>query len=345
MRRLDAKRLSALPSATGIIARLAYEKAKEAGADLELLLEKSGLTLQQLEDPSARLRVRNQISFLNLTADALQDDLLGFHLAQTPDLREIGLLYYVLASSKTLGEALRRAARYISIVNDGVSLKYIDGKDVGIAFHYVGVSRHLDRHQIEVFMTVLIRICRQLTGLRLIPTRVSLVHRRDSTGTEFVQFFGGDIEFGAAMDAVVFAPAIEHLPVVGADPYLNKLLITHCDAALARRRTNRDSFRPSVENEIAPLLPHGNARASEIARRLGVSQRSFARRLSSEGLTFSAVLESLRSDLAQSYLADERLSISEIAWLLGYQEGSAFTHAFKRWTGRTPREARSSSGV
>ena len=72
-------------------------------------------------------------------------------------------------------------------------------------------------------------------------------------------------------------------------------------------------------------------RVSEIARRLGVSQRSLARRLSSEGLTFSDVLDSLRTDLAERYLSEENLSISQIAWLLGYQEVSALTHAFKHF--------------
>ena len=89
------------------------------------------------------------------------------------------------------------------------------------------------------------------------------------------------------------------------------------------------------------LLPHGKARASEIAKRLGLSQRTSARRLASEGVTFSEVLECLRADLARQYLGDQGLSVSRIAWLLGYQEISAFTHAFKRWTGQTPREARS----
>jgi AraC-like DNA-binding protein len=89
-----------------------------------------------------------------------------------------------------------------------------------------------------------------------------------------------------------------------------------------------------------PLLPHGRAQAAEIAVRLGVSQRTLARRLSAEGVTYSEVLEGLRADLAQRYLADDTLTISQIAWLLGYQEVSAFTHAFKRWTGMTPREAR-----
>jgi AraC-like DNA-binding protein len=337
----DAKRLGALPSASGAITRLAYAQAKAAGLDLELLAKKAGLTLRQIEDPSVRIKVRDQISFLNLAAEALHDDLLGFHLALPSDLRELGLLYYVSASSETLSEALQRATRYSVIVNEGVCLTYVDGKDVGITLDYIGVSRHQDRHQIEFFVTVLVRLCRQLTGLRVVPARMRLTHRRDSVSPEFLEFFGRDIEFRASTDEVTFATTIRQTPVVSADPFLNKLLIAYCEEALARRPANLGSFRSVVENAIVPLLPHGKAGAAEIARRLGVSRRTFARRLSLEGVNFSQVLQGLRSDLAERYLSDESLSISQIAWLLGYQEVSAFTHAFKRWTGRTPREARS----
>jgi AraC-like DNA-binding protein len=341
MHDLDAKRLGSLPNASGGITRLAYARAKGAGIDVGSLLMKAGLTPHQIEDPGARLKVRDQISFLNLAANALQDEFLGFHLAQSLDLREMGLLYYVSASSEMLSVALQRAARYSSVINQGVSLKCVDSKDVVIAFHYVGVSRHLDRHQIEFFMTALLRMCRQLTGHRLSPSRISLTHWRDSTHSEFVEFFGGDVEFGANVDEVAFAPTIKQMPVVSADPYLHRHLITYFEEAISRRPTNRGSFLSSVENAIVPLLPHGKVRASEIAHRLGLSQRTLARRLSDEGLTFSDVLESLRSDLAERYLTEEDLSISQIAWLLGYQEVSALTHAFKRWTGKTPREARS----
>lgn len=103
------------------------------------------------------------------------------------------------------------------------------------------------------------------------------------------------------------------MPIVEADPYLNGLLIAYCDEALSRQRTNRGAFRSNVENTIAPLLPHGKARAGEISRRLGVSQRTLARRLSLEGVTFSEVVESLRSDLSERYLSDQSLSISQIA--------------------------------
>jgi AraC-like DNA-binding protein len=92
-----------------------------------------------------------------------------------------------------------------------------------------------------------------------------------------------------------------------------------------------------VENAIAPLLPHGQAEIGKTAEELGVSRRTLARRLASEGLTFRKVLDSLRIDLARRYLREKDLPISEIAWLLGYREVSAFNHAFKRWTGDAPK--------
>jgi AraC-like DNA-binding protein len=338
-----ALRLSRLPSAAGITARLAYARTKAQGVAVAPLLKASNLTVQQMEDPRIRLRVRDQIKFLNLVADALDDDSLGFHLAQVPDLREIGLLYYVLASSDTLIEALQRGAHCTAIVNEGISQKVIDGKDIRIVLNYIGVSRHLDRHQVEFWMAAAVRICRQLTGLRLVPTHVRFAHMRERRPPEFAELFGHDVEFGASVDEVAFAKKVRNLPVVSADPYLNKLLVKYCEEALACGRS-QGSFRASVENTIVPLLPHGKIRAGDIARRLGVSQRTFARRLASEGLTFTGLLESLRFDLANRYLAEETLPISELAWLLGYQEVGAFSHAFKRWTGKTPREARAHLG-
>jgi len=107
-----------------------------------------------------------------------------------------------------------------------------------------------------------------------------------------------------------------------------------------KHQRNRGLFGTSVENAIAVLLPHGKARMSEVARKLGLTQKTLARRLSSEDLTFSDILQNLRIGLANRHLADKELSISQIAWLLGYQSISAFTNAYKRWTGHTPRMTR-----
>jgi Arabinose-binding domain of AraC transcription regulator, N-term len=215
----EAPHRDALPTASGAITRLAYAHAKQSGVELEPILKKAHLTLHDIENFDARLRVRDQIRFLDLVAVALQDDFLGFRLAQPADLREMGWLYYVAASSDIMGDALKRGARYSSIVNEGISLKYIENGDVAVTIDYVGVSRHLDRHQMEFLMTTLVRLCRQLTGLRLVPSRVRFTHHRKSTSPEFAEFFGNDVIFGAATDEVVFATAIRTMPVVSADPY------------------------------------------------------------------------------------------------------------------------------
>ena len=111
-----------LPTAGGGIARAAYSAAIKARLDIDPLLKSSGLTAVQLKNPDTRIAVKTQIKFLNQIAGALRDDFLGIHLAQRVDLRELGLLYYVLASSETLGDALARAARYSTIQNEGVQL-------------------------------------------------------------------------------------------------------------------------------------------------------------------------------------------------------------------------------
>jgi AraC-like DNA-binding protein len=151
---------------------------------------------------------------------------------------------------------------------------------------------------------------------------------------------GCEIEFGSEVDEVVFPGAATMMPIGSADSYLNELLTKYCEKALAHRAPARSTLRPSVENAMAPLLPHGKANAVEIARRIGMSHRTLARRLSVEGLTFSEIAEEMKQDLAKHYLGDSDLPISQIAWLLGYREVSAFTHAFKRWTGMTPRQSR-----
>jgi AraC-like DNA-binding protein len=294
------------------------------------------LSEQQVKNPQLRIAVKDQIKFLNLVADKLQDEFLGIRLAQAVDLRELGLLYYVMASSRTVGDALRRVARYSTIQNEGVRIGYRAGKLVTVTFKYLGVARQVDRHQIEFFVTILLRACQKLSGLSLAPLRVKLMHHRSRLPVEIKRLFGTHVAFSCDADELVYPGSIAGAPSANADPYLNALLVRYCDEALAQRRKRSATWQLKVENAVVPLLPHGQARIAKIASELGVSRRTLARRLTAERLTFRKVLDDLRFDLAKRYLREEDLPISEIAWLLGYRETSALNHAFKRWTGRTP---------
>ena len=101
-----------LPTASGAIARAAYARALEARLKVEALLKSSSLTPQQITNSQARMPVKNQVKFLSLVAKELSDPFLGIHVAEGIELREMGLVYYVIASSETLGDALKRLARY-----------------------------------------------------------------------------------------------------------------------------------------------------------------------------------------------------------------------------------------
>ena len=243
MRKSKAKRFGTLPSADGVLTRLACARARAAGIELDPLLRQAGLTCRQIDDGHLRISVQSQIKFLNIAANALRDEFLGAHLAQDFDLREIGLTYYVMASSETLGDALRRVERYSTIGNEGIALKYLDGKDIAIVFDYVGIARHSDRHQIEGWATALIRACRQLTNRRVLPTRVKFIHRRSEDCSELTRLLGRPAVFGADADEVAFSATVKDMAVVGADRHLNELLTTYCEEALARRRTGRGTLR------------------------------------------------------------------------------------------------------
>jgi len=335
-----AGRLSLLPTAGGGVARAAHAHARAAGLDARALLRNAGLTLAQITQADNRFPVKSQIRFLKDVAAALDDAFLGIHLAQSVDLRELGLIYYVLASSEDLDTALARLERYSAIQNEGVHIRVSRGEGLAVSFEYVGVGRTGDRQQIEFFVAFLLRLCRHLTGRDLAPERVRLMHWRSKLAPDLKTFFGCPVEFGAAVDQVVFPLDLRRARLTHADPYLNGLMLSYCDEALSHRRVRAGDWRLKVENAIAPLLPHGEATIETVAQRLGMSQRTLARRLGEEGVSFLDVLRELRLRLARQYLREPDISIAQVAWLLGYRGPSAFTHAFKRWTGKPPRRMR-----
>jgi hypothetical protein len=255
--------------------------------DTPLLIRQAGLCSEEIADPKARIPARKQVSLLALVADALGDELLGIHLAAAFEPREVGLLYFVLASSGTFGEAVTRVARYVKLANDGVLLHCLRTGGCGLRYTYVGVPRHTDRHQMEFWATIFVRLAAQITGTRISPARVALAHPRCSRSGEVEHILGCRVTYGAKRDEVVFPEHAASLPLVASDPYLNDLLVSYCEEALAHRARPMETLRTRVENVITPRLPHGKARIVEVARALGMSARSLSRGLALDGLTSS----------------------------------------------------------
>jgi AraC-like DNA-binding protein len=263
-------------------------------------------------------------------------------LALEFELRQVGLLFYVMSSSESLDQAFARASRYSSIVNEGIAINVQGGSHIALRLRYTGVARHSDRHQVEFWLASLVRLARLLSKRSIVPKSICFSHHRSEVPAEFKRFFACPVHFDATIDEVLFVSRDLSSKLIDADPYLNDLLVRFCQEGLARRREPEVGLRAQVANAIAPLLPHGAPTTKQVAAKLGTSQRTLARHLSKENLTLGTVLAELRADLAPRYLRMPHIPISQVAWLLGYKEPSAFTHAYKMRTGRSPKEARSS---
>ena len=333
--------LASAPTAGGLASRLAVEELKRREVDPEPLLARCGLSVAVL-DRRERIKVKSQIEFLDLASKALRDEYLGFSLAERVDLRELGMLYYVATSSRRLGDALRRLERYVRVANEALIVRIGKGAPGHIVLAYAGVSRHRDRHHMEFLALIILRLCRQLVGHKFSPLGARFAHHR-SSDLRARKVLGCEVQFSADVDEICLDAALLDMPVLGDDPFLQELMLKTCEDAIRDRSSKGSDFRAAVENAIAPLLPHAEAQVKTVADLLNVSERTFARRLASEGLTFGEILDGLRRDLAVRYLEDRDLQISEIAWLLGFRQPSAFSHAWRRWTGKTPLEYRRGS--
>ena len=334
------KKIAALRRCGGLLSRLAYECGRKEGVDVEVLLRQAHLTAREIKSKDIPLSVQNQIKFVDLVANATGDPLLGIRLAYSYDLREIGLLYYVIASAENLLGSLLRVARYSDVANEGVDLEVKKGDLLRVRLHYSGVARHSDVHQIEFWMASLVRICRKVIGSNLKPIEVRIVHNRKKQVSEMEKLLRCAVKTGADVDEIVFSRENADYPVVTADPYLERLCVRLCEETLARLGKKTSPLKVRVENAIATLLPHGEMHFDAVAAKLGMSGRTLSRKLALEGHSFSGIVNDLRLALARRYLAESDMSISEIAWLLGYSEVANFTHAFHRWTGTNPRSER-----
>jgi len=235
--------LASIPMAGGGLSRLAFARLQSAGVPVAPLLKRVGLTPEVIAEPEERLSVRSQVALLDEAAIALKDDRLGFTLALDFDPRELGLLYYVMASSQTLGDALKRVARYSQITNEALVIGYREGNRLIINLSYSGVPRHSERHQIEFCMFAVLRLCRVLTGQNLVPQYFSIAHHRSGGISEMTRFVGTKVEFGADKDELALNVGARELPLVHSDTHLNDLLLKYCEAALAGRRGDMSQLR------------------------------------------------------------------------------------------------------
>jgi AraC-like DNA-binding protein len=335
-----------LPTTMGFAAKQAIDALRRHNVATAPMLREAGVSEHDLVASGPlnhRVSAVGQSRLLDHAAEAIDDTAFGLHLAEQADPRDAGIIFYAMSAAENLGEALALLDRYSRIANEASRLKLTASPEgLVLEIGFVGLPRPLGRQGAEFLMAVIVRVLRELVGRDIRPLRAAFAHARNADVPEFARFFGCPVEFGRAVDEGVASDLLEFsteavaAPLLTADLKLLKALEPFCDMAAKQRRMASDTLRAAVEKEAEILLPHGKATKHSVAKALGMSARTFARRLAVEETNYEDVVDELRRSLALQYLKDPGMSLAQISWLLGYEGSTSFNHAFKRWTGHSP---------
>jgi AraC-like DNA-binding protein len=292
-------------------------------------------------DPDARISLQLEERLWLEAARRSGDDDIGLHAAEGLRPGAFDVIDYAIRTAPTLRASLQRLARYNRLEHDVAVFTIIDRGPVTRIEHAFRVAGAVQsRHSAEFTMAAVLVVSAQLLGQPVYARVVEFRHAAPSATGEHVRVFGVRPRFGAAVNALEIDSALVDRPIPDADPALSRVIERHAEARLLGQPEPAETTAVRVQRLLARDLPAGEVSLSEVAAALHMSPRSLQRRLGDEGTSFDAVLDELRRDLALRYLADPKIAIAEVAYLLGFSEPSSFHRAFKRWTGATPREAR-----
>lgn len=267
-------------------------------------------------------------------AERLHDPLLGLHLGQFMQPSQLGALGYVLLACENLGAALMRIQRYHRLVHDinPIEHEVSDGQLIlrwGVAHGKPGALFD------EVGITGIVQFGRDLCGQTLALHAVDFVNPPPPDIRPYTAYFGCPVRFGQPVTRLVIPVGALAAPLRRPDPTLLKLMEAQVDAAMAELPQAGD-LAQQTRRVVAHLAPQGMPELEQVAHELRLSPRVFYRRLAEQGLNFRELREAALQQVAEMHLRDQRLTLAEVSALLGYAEQSAFSRAFKRWTGVAP---------
>ena len=327
----------------GVVTSLFARKmiaAAGPGVDQRQLLASIGLNPDSENEPKRMLADTVYYDMLERIAEMIDVTDLSVRTGASMRLDEYGALGLAWKAAPTLLGSYSRVERFARLWTSVVEYE-LRPSDRGTLFvlHRSGERRLGMRLSNEATLASAVSISRQVSPVPFAPIEVHLKHPRPRTVAFHERDFGCPVYFGSDLDALLLSPASLSQPNKFGDEGITRFLDRHLEDEL-RDVADDMSIEVLAKDVIARSLSEGLPNMADVARTLGLSVRSLHRRLAADGLSFRTVTEETRQELAEGLLRDERYSLSEIAFLTGFSEQSAFNRAFKRWIGRTPAQHR-----
>jgi AraC-like DNA-binding protein len=308
----------------------------DLGGNPVRLLRQAGIKPSALDQLEAFITFESLITLLEHSAADLDCADFGLRLAERQDIGILGTLAVAMRHSATVGEAAQCASRYLSVHNPAVAFKVGPGTEASqtvLSFDILLEHPPQWSQAAEHGIGLAWRILRLLSEAHSPLRQVRFPHARIGPRASYRRRFGAELIFQAPQAALVVDSVVLQLPISEHNDQLHDLATSYLESRLPARRR---SFQLQVRGAIETLLGSGSCSYRRVAQTLFVHPRTLQRRLADEGTTFEAIKDEVRRDLAQRYLAQPEVPLTQVAALLDYSEQSAFTRSCQRWFSTTP---------
>ena len=330
-------------SAGIVIGLIAF--AAERGADAGALVERAGLASAALDDPDDRVPFERYAALMRAAKEMTNDPALALHYGELVDMSEVSILGLIMTASETMADALTQMQRFGRLAVE------IEGVSAGARFQPAErdgglwlVDTRIDPNAFpELTETAFARLT--CGPRRFLPKahvlEVHVTHAAPVYRAEYERIFRCPVTFDSDWNALRLDPSIGTWRVAQQPRYFFDIFAERAGALLKTLEESKTT-RGRVEAFLMPILHMGEISAERVAAAMGFSRQTLFRKLRSENTTYERVLDELRYRMAMHYLTAKNASVNETAYLVGFSDAPAFSRAFKRWSGRSPSEARGS---
>lgn len=322
-------------AATGVVSLI-----EANGGDVDSIFGTTSIHLDDLDSPITELSLQQFCLLFTEAAKQTGNDNFGLHFGAQFEPKKLGAIGYAAISSPTLSAALRNMEFYFPAHQNQSSFSLIQDSDILWLSYRILDPRIAERRQdAELSMGMFWNIFRRALGCDWSPLEVRFEHTKPSNGAEHEKVFGAPVLFGRRTNAMAFRRCDLDAIMPDQDPYLFSIIEPFLQSR-CKLHDNPETFASIVRNQIKLNLSTTTPTIPEIARIFGLSECQFQHELDLHRLSFQDLLRAARQELSLHYINDTEIPLTEVALLLGYSELSAFSRAFRNWTGMSPHRYR-----
>jgi AraC-like DNA-binding protein len=308
---------------------------RDLGGDAEEMLRRVRLRQRDLAVESGVIPYVSVVRLLDIAATDLGCDDFGLRLSQRQNIEILGPIAIIARNSATVGEALRSIGQFMSFYSSAVAIgiEPVGRSESCLTFDLVDPKIPRRRQTIELSLGIAYNVMRLLTRQRYVPTAVLFRHARGLPAGRYRHYFGVPARFEQAHDALLMGSSYFDMAMDRTDASLRDVVADYVRLVTAQHSL---SISDQVVVLVERLLPTMRCDLANVAENLGFHRRTLQRHLAAESLIFEEIVERVRRNRAETYLADRALPMSQVAAMLGYAEQSSFNRACRRWFGATP---------